>query len=64
MKAKTFEQASHKWSSYISDYMGSVINEHSYPNKELSKEKNTVWILFNNFGVLCVVNKQTGLIVT
>ena len=44
--------------------MGSVINEHSYPNKELSKEKNTVWILINNFGVLCVVNKKTGLIVT
>ncbi len=63
MKAKTFEQASHRWFCYIED-TGSVMNEHSHPSIELSEEKNTVWILKNNFGVLCVVDKNTGNVVT
>jgi len=63
MKAKTFAQASHQWSCYIED-IGSVMNEHCYPFEELSEEKNTVWILKNNFGVLCVIDKVTGEVVT
>lgn len=64
MKVNTFKQASHKWSCYIQDKMGSIQNEHSYPSEELSEEKNTVWILKNNFGVLCVVDKSTGAVIT
>ena len=64
MKAKTFVQASHRWSCYVQDYLGSIMNEHSYPSKELSEEKHTVWILKNHFGVLCVIDKVTGEVVT
>jgi hypothetical protein len=64
MKAKTFAQASYQWSCYIQDNMGAVMNEHSYPYEELSEEKKTVWILKNNYGVLCVVDKQTGEVIT
>lgn len=64
MKASTFAQASHKWSCYLQDNMGSIMNEHSYPFKELSEEKKTVWILKNNYGVLCVVDKKTGEVIT
>jgi len=64
MKAKTFEQASYQWTCYVKEYMGSVMNEHSYPCFELSEEKNTVWILKNNFGVLCIIDKSTGDVVT
>ena len=64
MKAKTFQQAAHRWSCHVQEYMGSIMNEHSYPSLELSEEKHTVWILKNNFGVLCVVDKQTGDVVT
>ena len=38
MKAKTFQQASHRWFCYIED-TGSVMNEHSHPSIELSEEK-------------------------
>ena len=64
MKAKTFAQASYQWSCYVQDNMGSVMNEHSYPFEELSEEKVTVWILKNNYGVLCVIDKETGEVVT
>lgn len=64
MKAKTFAQATYQWSCYVEDTMGSIMNEHSYPYEELSEEKKTVWILKNNYGVLCVVDKQTGKVIT
>ena len=64
MKAMTFAQASHKWSCYVQDYLGASMNDHSYPCELLSHEKHTVWILRNHFGVLCVVDKETGDVVT
>lgn len=64
MKAKTFAQASHQWSCYVQDYLGSSMNDDSYPSESLSQEKNTVWILKNHFGVLCVIDKESGEVVT
>ena len=63
MKAKTFEQASYQWACYIYDNFGRS-NEHSYPSEKDSEEKHTVWILKNHFGVLAVIDKVTGKVIT
>ncbi len=64
MIVNSFQQACYVWAKHVEDNMGSKLNEHSYPFEESSKETKTVWILKNNFGVLAVIDKQTGEVVT
>ena len=64
MIVKTFQQACYKWACHVEDNLGTKLNEHSHPTQEDSAEKNSVWILKNHFGVLCVIDKETGEVVT
>lgn len=55
----SYQQAVHKWFCHIED-CGFYKNDDSIPNRLLSIEKKTIWILKNQFGVLCPVDKKTG----
>lgn len=63
MQASTFTQACFKWRCYIEDVSG-YYNNDTEPSLSDSEEKKTVWILRNQFGFLCIVDKLTGEVIT
>ena len=60
MKANTFDQAVQCYASHMYDNHEITLNEFSYPHREDSVEKKTVWVLKNSWGTLCAVHKITG----